>query len=161
MDVYINLNNQRDRKRSKKALRIFSVITLCLAIATAVIIFFGILESTLFLLWFYLFYFLIFSISLYMQSNGKHPFDLLGKSYFKIDDSGVEIKLGIFSKKVIKFRWDDMEDVKIKLFEIIVKSDNHWESIDLEKLSDDNLKVVKKAFLDTQEKQPDREVVYA
>ncbi|MCK5371410.1 MAG: hypothetical protein KAQ62_22770, partial [Cyclobacteriaceae bacterium] len=81
-----------------------------------------------------------------MQSNGKHPFDLLGKSYFKLDDSGVEIKLGIFSKKVIKFRWDDMEDVKIKLFEIIVKSDNHWESIDLEKLSDDNLKAVKKVF---------------
>ena len=96
-----------------------------------------------------------------MQSNGKHPFDLLGKSYFKMDDSGVEIKLSIFSKKVIKFRWDDMEDVKIKLFEIKVKSDNHWESIDLEKLSDDNLKAVKKVFQDIQEKQPDREVVYA
>ena len=161
MDLYINLNNQRDRKRSKKSLRIFSVINFVFAITIAVILFFNVLESTIFLLWFYLFYFLIFSISLYIQSNGQHLLDLLGKSYFKLSDSGIEIKLNIFSKKVIKFRWDDIEDVKIKLFEIKVKSDNHWESIDLEKLSDDNLKAVKKAFQDIREKQPDREVVYA
>ena len=161
MDLYINLNNQRNRKRSKKSLSIFSVINFVFAITIAVILFFNVLESTIFLLWFYLFYFLIFSISLYIQSNGQHLLDLLGKSYFKLSDSDIEIKLSIFSKKVIKFRWDDIEDVKIKLFEIKVKRDNHWESIDLEKLSDDNLKAVKKAFQNIQEKQPDREIVYA
>jgi len=161
MDLYINLNNQRNRKRSKKSLRIFSVITLGLAVTAAVVLFFDFEESSVIILWYNFFYFLILSVSLYIQSNGKHLFDLIGKSYFKMDESGAEIKLSIFSKKVMKFRWDHMEDVKIKLFEIKVKIDNHWESIDLEKLSDDNLKAVKKAFQDIQEKQPDREVDYA
>ena len=161
MDLYINLNNQRNRKRSKKSLRIFSVVTLGLAVTASVVLFFDLEESALIILWYNLFYFLILSVSFYIQSNGKHLFDLIGKSYFKMDEFGVEIKLSIFSKKVIKFRWDDIEDVKIKLFEIKVKRDNHWESIDLEKLSDDNLKAVKKAFQNIQEKQPDREIVYA
>lgn len=142
MEIFINLNNQRNLKRSKKTLIIFSGLTLVLSVATFVGLFF---DRTI-LIWFYAFYFLIISLSLFLQSRGIHLIDMIGKSYFKIDDQSIEIKLSIFSKKVMRNEWDKIEDVKIKLFEVKVKINNHWESIDLEKLSDDNLKTVKQVF---------------
>ncbi len=155
MELFINLNNQRNLKRSKKTLIIFSGITLILSICTFVGLFF---ESTL-LLWLYAFYFLIIAISLFFQSKGKHLIDMIGKSYFKIDDHCVESKLSIFSKKVLKYNWDEIEELKIKLFDIQVKINKHWKSIDLEKLSDDNLKSVKQIFKDFQANLESRQIV--
>lgn len=75
---------------------------------------------------------------------------MIGKSYLKIDDRGVESKLSIFSKEVIKYKWDEIEELKIKLFGVQVKINTHWKTIDLDKLSDDNLKAVKQIFKDFQ-----------
>jgi len=58
----------------------------------------------------------------------------------------------MFSKKVIMHQWHDAEDIRIKLFDVQVKVKKQWESINLEKLSDDNLKSVKEIFSDFQSK---------
>lgn len=96
---------------------------------------------------------------MFIQSKGKHPFDLIGKTYFKISDQGLECKLNIFSKKVIQINLSEIQDMKIKLFEVKVQINNQWESINLEKLSDDNLKPVKDIFLKVQSKIVGRQVV--
>lgn len=155
MDLYINLNNQSNLKRSRKTLIIFSGIYLLLSIITFV----GLMFEISFLIWFYAFYFLIFSFSLFIQSKGKHPFDLIGKTYFKISDQGLECKLNIFSKKVIQINLTEIQDMKIKLFEVKVQINNQWESINLEKLSDDNLKSVKDIFSKVQSKIVGRQMV--
>lgn len=146
MELNINLNNQRNLKRSKRILRIFSLITLVLAILTGVLLAFNLMEGSVFMQWFYMFYFLLFSISLYMQSNGIHLLDLLGKSYFKLTEKGVEYKLDIFHKKINSFNWNEVEFISIKLFEIKVKVNKQLETINLEKLSDENLQLVKEIF---------------
>ncbi len=155
MDLYINLNNQRNLKRSRKTLIIFSSITLLLSIITFV----GLMFESSFLIWFYAFYFLIISFSLFIQSKGKHLLDLLGKSYINITGRGIECKLDIFSKKVIQINWSEIQDMKIKLFEVKVQINNQWESINLEKLSDDNLKSVKDIFSKVQSKIVGRQMV--
>jgi hypothetical protein len=81
-----------------------------------------------------------------VQSHGIHLFDLLGKSYFKVTEDGVEYKLDMFNKKINSFKWKDVEFISIKLFEIKVKVNNQLESINLEKLSDENLQLVKGVF---------------
>jgi hypothetical protein len=88
----------------------------------------------------------MFAVSLLIQSNGKHLLDLLGKSYFKIDDWGIECKIGMFNSKVEKVAWKDIDDMKIRLFEVDLKVGDEWRNINLEKLGDDNLKVVKQYF---------------
>jgi len=117
MNIDINLNFQPNKPRSTKTLRIFSVLTLLLAIVTAVILLLEI-ESSAFLLWFYMFYFLIISISLFIQSKGKHIFDLIGKSYLKMDETVIEFKPAMMRKKILKIHWNEIEEVKVKLFEI-------------------------------------------
>jgi hypothetical protein len=42
--------------------------------------------------------------------------------------------------------WVDVQDIKLKLFEVQLLVKDEWISINLEKLSDDNLKLVKNAF---------------
>jgi len=117
MNIDINLNFQPNKPRSTKTLRIFSVLTLLLAIVTAVILLLEI-ESSAFLLWFYMFYFLIISISLFIQLKGKHIFDLIGKSYLKMDETVIEFKPAMMRKKILKIHWNEIEEVKVKLFEI-------------------------------------------
>lgn len=151
MIIDINLNFQPNKPRSTKTLRIFSLITLLLAIVTAIILLLDI-ESSAFILWFYMFYFLVFSISLFIQSKGKHIFDLIGKSYLKMDETVIELKPAMMSKKVLKIQWEDIEELNMKLFEVHLRIKNKWQSINLEKLSDDNLKAVKQVFANYQEK---------
>lgn len=122
-----------------------------LSIVTAVLLFLD-LDSSEFLLWFYMFYFLIFSLSLYIQSRGRHIFDLIGKSYLKMDNDSIEFKPQILAKKVLKVHWKEIDEVKVKLFETHLKLEDKWEIINLEKLSDDNLKLVKQLFLDFEQK---------
>jgi len=57
----------------------------------------------------------------------------------------------MMSKKVTQVHWKDIEQVKVKLFEVHLKLKNRWEIINLEKLSDDNLKTVKQIFADIRE----------
>ncbi len=95
-----------------------------------------------------MFYLLIISFSLFIQSRGKHIFDLIGISYVKIDDNAIKLKSQMLSKKVLKIHWKEIEEVKVKLFEVHLKLKGRWEIINLEKLSDDNLKLVKQQFLD-------------
>ena len=92
------------------------------------------------------------SFSLFMQSKGKHAFYLLGKSAFIINERGFSSKLDMFYKKVIMHQWNDLDEIRIKLFEVQVKVKQQLESINLEKLGDDNLKNVKEIFSDFQSK---------
>jgi hypothetical protein len=83
-----------------------------------------------------------------MQLRGKHIFDYLGKSYFKMDKKGVECKLRIFSKNTVSINWSDIEGIEVKLFEARIKTHKGSTKINLEKLSDDNLKLVKEKLLE-------------
>ena len=157
MELYINLNNQRNKRSSKKTFRIFSVITLGISVSMAVLLIFDISGSQT-LLWFYMFYWLLISISLYMQSYDKHLFDLLGKSYFKIDEWGIECKVDLFNSGVTKVPWQCIEDMKIRLFEVDLKVGDQWVTINLEKLSDDNLKIVKHHFQEYQKSTLDKAI---
>ena len=94
----------------------------------------------------YVLYFLIYAIILYSNSKGRGGLDLLGKSYFRINDKVVSCKLTLFSKKTIDVKWEEIEDIRIKLFEVQLKVNDEWIAINLEKLSDDNLKIVKEAL---------------
>lgn len=151
MNIDINLNSQPDKPWSKISLKTGSIITLLLSAATAIVLFLN-LASSVVLLWFYMFYFLIISFSLFIQSRGKHIFDFIGKSYLKVEDDTLEHKPQMISKKVVKIHWKDIEEVKVKLFEVHLKLKNRWEMINLEKLSDDNLKLVKQRFQDYAQK---------
>ena len=157
MELRINLNNQRNLRRGKKALIIFSAVYLLLSIITFV----SLMYMSSVLIWFYAFYFLFFSISLFIQSKGKHPLDLIGRSYFNVNEIGFGCKLGLFNKKIIEAKWSEIEDIKIKLFKVELKIDDKWVSIDLEKFTDDNLKAVKEAFKKVQSKIADREIFVA
>jgi hypothetical protein len=42
--------------------------------------------------------------------------------------------------------WVDVQDIKLKLFEVQLLVKDEWISINLEKLSDDNLKLVKSSL---------------
>jgi len=143
MEIFINLNNQG--KSNKKMLQIFSGVAFTLAILTVAVLVYD-FESATVLIFFYAVYFILMSISFFMQSKGKSIFDLFGKSYIKMDDSGFEIKMDILNKRILKADWSAVTELKIKLFEIQVKIDNHPESINLEKLNDDNLKPIKQRF---------------
>ena len=117
MNIDINLNFQPAKPWSKKTLKFGSFITLILSIVTAGVLILKLVSSE-FLLWFYMFYLLVFSISLYIQSKGKHIFDLIGKSYLKMDETVIEFKPAMMRKKILKIHWNEIEEVKVKLFEI-------------------------------------------
>lgn len=142
MDININLNQQGALRSRKKVYIIGAIVTLLLSITSIVAI---ILETNIFLV-FHAIYFLGFAIVLYFNSKGKSALDLLGETYFRVDEIGFSCKLDLFSKKTISLSWNEIQDIKLKLFEVKVKTGDGWLSINLEKLSDDNLKLVKKAF---------------
>jgi len=137
--IDINLNHQARLKSSKRAYKIGAVLMLLASLISLVAIFY---ESKVFM-WVYVVYFLIYAIILYSNSKGKGGLDLLGKSYFRINNEGISCKMSIFSKKTIDLKWEEIDEIRIKLFEIQLKVNNQWTSINLEKLSDDNLKNVK------------------
>lgn len=70
----------------------------------------------------------------------------LGQAYFKLDETGISFKMDLFNKRIIQLSWQEIYEIKLKLFEIHVKLKDRWEVFNLEKLSDDNLKLVKSAF---------------
>lgn len=142
MNIDINLNQQRELRSSKKAYVIASLAMLALSVASIVAI---ILEAKAFLV-FHAIYFMCFAIVLYFKSKGKNVLDLLGHSYISMDENGFSCKMDIFSKKVFQVSWVDVQDIKLKLFEVQLMVNGAWVSINLEKLSDDNLKLVKNAF---------------
>lgn len=157
MELFINLNNQRELKKGKKIMRIFSVVTFLLAAATVISLFY---ETTI-LSWFYSFYFLLLAVSFYVQSKGGHLFDLIGKSYFKINEEGVECKPDMFKRKIISFNWKDVEFISMKLFEIKVKANNVSETINLEKLTDENLQLVKSIFKNHQKDLVEKDMLFS
>ncbi|NJN25047.1 MAG: hypothetical protein HC819_03195 [Cyclobacteriaceae bacterium] len=146
MDLYINLNHQPGKKQYKKRYSILTVLTLFLAIGTFVLLISDHSELNRVFGWIYVFYFLLLSAAFYLQSKGRHIIDLLGKSYFRINDQGVECKPAMFDQKVIKFSWSEVDYITMKLFEIQVKVHKRIETINLEKLSDENLQLVKSIF---------------
>lgn len=145
LEIFINLNYQPEKKRSRRHLFIYAGIAIILTVVSGILLATG-FESSGLLLWFYLVYFLLLSLSLLVQSQGKSPIDFLGKSYLKIDPQGIACKPQMFNKNIISVLWSEIEEVEIKLFEIKLKVRGKWSSIDLEKLSDNNLKLVKQTF---------------
>lgn len=69
-----------------------------------------------------------------------------------MDNDSIEFKPQILAKKVLQVHWKEIDEVKVKLFETHLKLEDKWEIINLEKLSDDNLKLVKQLFLDFEQK---------
>lgn len=147
MNTFINLNDQRERKPNKKALSIYFVITIALAIVSMAAILLGEEGSSFRSLGgFYVLYFSVFALSLWMQIKGKHLFDIFGRSYFQFDDNGFEYKLSPFKKRIYRFEWNQVMDMNVKLFVVQIKTREGWHIVDLEKLSDNNLKLVKERF---------------
>ena len=70
-----------------------------------------------------------------------------------MDNDSIKFKQQMLAKKALKIHWKEIDEVKVKLFEVHLKLEDKWEIVNLEKLSDDNLKLVKKRFSDFQ-KEP-------
>jgi hypothetical protein len=155
MEMYFNLNNQPERATRRNVLLVFLAISFGIIITSAVLIF-GRAERPVWLYWFYFIYAIIMAISLYMQLKGGSILDLLGKAFIKIDDAGLVYKPGIFSRKVIYLRWDEIQELSVKLFEIMIKRDDEWISVNLEKLNDENLKSIKKIFQEKDQQESKR-----
>lgn len=158
MELYFNLNNQPERATRRNVLYVFLAISFGIIISSAVLIF-GRAERPVWLYWFYFIYAMIMAISFYMQLKGSSILDLLGKTFIKIDDAGVVYKPGIFARKVIYLKWEEIQEVRVKLFEILVKRDDEWISVNLEKLNDENLKSIKKIFQGKEQYKSRRETV--
>lgn len=142
MNININLNQQSELRFSKKANIMGSVAMLALSAGSIIGI---ILEAKAFLV-FHAIYFLCFAIVLYFNSKGKSALDFLGHSYIRMDENGLSCKMDLFNKKVIQVSWVDIQDIKLRLFEVQLMVNGKWVSINLEKLSDDNLRLVKNTF---------------
>jgi len=153
MELNINLNNQDYKKKNRRTYIVLSILAFSFSILLVAI---SINEPFLFerLNAVYLFF---LSVFLYRIGIGKPPFDLIGKAYFKINDSGIIYKSSIFRSKIVQYYWSEIKDIKIKLFEVELKINDKWVMIDLEKFSDDNLKSVKDAFKDFQTNRMNRE----
>lgn len=64
--------------------------------------------------------------------------------YLRIDEHKIETNTGGFLAKPRITYWDTVKTMEIKLFEIqVTTTDGRVEKIDLDKLTDDNLKIVK------------------
>ena len=146
MNIDINLNQQSELRSNKKAYIIGSVAMLALSAASIIGL---ILEAKSFLV-FHAIYFLCFAIVLYFNSKGKNALDLLGHAYLRMDEKGFSCKMELFSNTVVQFSWDEVQIIKVKLFEVHLKLNDRWEVVNLEKLSDDNLKLVKSALAEFQ-----------
>lgn len=89
--------------------------------------------------------FIVLSINSYqllMYVFGKDPFNLHGKSYLKFNNQGVIYKP--MRKAPREILWQDVSSITLHLFEVEFHLSNGVTSaINLEDLSDDNLKLVK------------------
>lgn len=157
MNIDINLNHQSELKSSKKAYIIGSVIMLALSAGSII----GIILEAKYFLMFHSVYFLCFAIVLYLNSKGKTALDLLGHYYIRMDENGFSCKMDLFSKRVIQVSWVDIQDIELKLFEVRLMVNGKWVSINLEKLSDDNLKLVKNAFQEFQKQLDEKKAQVA
>lgn len=160
MEMYINLNHQPERPPRKILLSAFLIFSLIVTITCAVLLVTQEAQPA-WLIWFYLFYSPILALSFYMQLKGSSLPDLFGKAYIKWDDTGLTYKPGIFKREEIYFKWDEIQDLRVKLFEVEVKKDDEWITLNLEKLSDDNLKLIKQAFRDKEQQLTRRPTVAA
>ena len=96
--------------------------------------------------WVFAPYWLLLAMSFYLQSKGKGIQDLFGKSFISWDEAEFRYKPAILKRKVLKFNWNDVTSVEVKLFEVIVRVNGRIEMINLEYLSDANRKVVREHF---------------
>lgn len=143
----------------KKLLLFFLILSFIMAFTCAVLLITQEAQPS-WLIWFYLFYSPLLALSFYMQLKGSSLLDLIGKAYIKWDDTGLSCKPGIFKREELYFKWDEIQGLRVKLFEVGVKKDGEWISINLEKLNDDNLKLIKQIFLD-KERQMTRQATRA
>jgi hypothetical protein len=160
MEKYLNLNHQTERPPRKKLLLFFLILSFIMSFTCAVLLITQGAQPS-WLIWFYLFYSPLQALSFYMQLKGSSLLDLIGKAYIKWDDTGLAFKPGIFKREEIYFKWDEIQDVRVKLFEVEVKKDDEWITLNLEKLSDDNLKLIKQAFRDKEQQLTQRLTVAA
>jgi len=138
----INLNQPLQFKFSNRGYKIAAMIALVLSLTCVTAVFF---DSKL-LWWFYALYFFAYALIMFANSKGKTLLDYFGKSYFLIDDHGFQCKLSLWRKKTISYNWSEISEIKVKLFEIRLLVKGSWISLNLERLSDEHLKLVKEAF---------------
>lgn len=147
MEKYLNLNNQPERPLRKNLVFFFLILSIIMAFTCVVLLVTHEAQPS-WLIWFYLFYSPLLALSFYMQLKGSSLLDLIGKAYIKWDETGLAYKPGIFKRKEIYFKWDEIQEVRVKLFEVEVRKAGKWISINLEKLNDVNLKFIKQIFQD-------------
>ena len=147
MELYIDLNRQAYKKKHRVMFRIIAIVALFLLVGWVTV---GFIEGMSAFTWFYSVYLLFTSIFLIFLGFGKSPIDLFGKAYFKINEMGVIYKSSAFRNKIVQYNWSEVEDIKIRLFNVELKIKEKWVSINLEKFSDDNLKSVKEAIEEIQ-----------
>ena len=158
MELYIDLNRQAYKKKHRVLFRTLGIISSLIFVGWVAISF---MEGMSAYNWFNSIYLLSMSIFLFSLGYGKSPIDLFGKAYIKINDEGIIYKSSVFRNKLEQYNWSEVEDIKIKLFEVELKINDKWVSIDLEKFTDDNLKAIKEAFKSVQSKIADREIFVA
>lgn len=154
MEVNINLNNQNYFTKHKRFYIALSLLAVSFSVVGGVV---NLIDKATFE-WFSVFYLFLMGIVLFSLGNGKAPLDLFGKAYFKINNAGIIYKMRMFDSKIVQYTWDEIDEIKIKLFEVELRIDNKWVSVNLEKLSDDNLISVKSIFHDFQANLHKREV---
>lgn len=147
MELYIDLNRQLDKKKHRVWYKALAVLSLLLSIGYMIVAF---IEGMSIVQWLTATYYSGITVLLFYISFGKSPTDLIGKSYFKINDIGIIYKSSIFRNKIAQYNWSEVEEIKIRLFELELKIGNRWVSINLEGLTDDNLKSAKEVLLKIQ-----------
>lgn len=158
MELFIDLNRQAYKKKHRVLFRIFGVFSSLILTASVAI---GLMEGMSAFNWFQSIYILLITIFLFSLGYGKSPLDIFGKAYIKINDTGVIYKSSVVRNKIAQYDWSEVKDIKIKLFEVELKMNDKWVSIDLERFTDDNLKSVKEVFKNFQTNLTNREIAIA
>ncbi|HKJ31539.1 MAG TPA: hypothetical protein VKA34_06905 [Balneolales bacterium] len=139
-DLYINLNQ---RKKSRKR-TIFGAIEILFA--------FFFLDYLIFfekMNWFYNFYFFFFLLSgmiHFFEGLGKPVEDFIGKSFIRISDDRLEVKLKKLQEG-FSVSWNQIQSLKVGVIKVeIIDRNNKNYTIDLSHLSYPNVLEVKEVL---------------
>ena len=139
--ININLNHQMGYKTPTKGYFVGSLIAFGIAVIFAVLSLLKLISA-----WVFAPYWLFLAMSFYLQSKEKGIQDLFGKSFISWDEQEFKYKPAILKRKIFRFNWNDVTNVDVKLFEVIVGVNGRIELINLEQLSDANRKIVRERF---------------
>ena len=78
---------------------------------------------------------------------GKNPIEFIGKAYLKIENNEIKYKSSPTSRKIVRIDINEIEKIIVNLFSVkVLLNDQSTIHLDLNNLSDENLKLVKSTF---------------